>query len=1082
MVKWMTAQVEYSAILHKIAPLRAMIKDLEESSKEMVVQKEQCEVSIQDLEKKLLAYKDEYAILIRETEGIKTEMERVKAKVTRSTQLLASLNFERQRWEHESEQFVESKRTVIGDVLLSAGFIAYLGFFDQQIRHLLVAEWKDHITNAKLPCKQDLAVVEYLSHPDDRLSWARFGLPDDELCAENAIMLKRFNRFPLVIDPSGQATDFIMNTHAEKGNMTKTSFLDSSFMKALETALRFGSTLLVEDVENIDPVLNSVLNKEVHRNGGRVLIRLGDQEIDFSPAFAIYMTTRDPKARFAPDLCSRVTFVNFTITASGLQSQCLSHVLKSERPDIDKKRSDLLKLQGEFRMTLRNLEKKLLTALAESSGNVLENDALISTLETLKKDSTEVSEKMAQSEQVMEEVSEISSFYSTLSTTCSRLYFVLQSMADINFLYQFSVQYFLDLYKVVLADQAALGGEKDPKLRLEKLSENLFNLLFTSSCQSLMSSDYIAFAVRIVQVRLEDLNSDFDNLELELLLKTGGLAGVPQSSEKAPSGLFTQTQENRLRELTTHKTFKNLFSHVNSNKSAWEKFINTPSHEVGSTGKLPIPDGVWESTGDDMPGKAKHLLRELILLKACRPDRVSVGAKRLVDMVFGKKFLDLPVPNLQQVIVDDTPASTPVLMCAVPGFDPSGQVHDLVDKLNKTCKALALGSPEGYDLAEKAINSGAKEGWWVILKNIHLAPHWIEQMEKKLHRLTPHQNFRLILTMEINPCISTNLIRMSNRLIYEAPAGMKASLKRTLAAMPEERMSKAPAERSKLYLLVAWLHGVILERLRYTPLGWSKKYEFNDSDLRCTMDAIDQWVDAAAQGKSNLSPDKIPWKALRTLLLQVFYGGRIDNEFDVKLLSGFLDQLFTEKAFDSDFALVKEGSEHIPMPEGSKKAQFMEWVDNLPGDDSPVWLGLPATSEVMLREAAGKEMLRHLLTIQSVSYDDGETEGMVGAEKQNEDEGDALPAWMKNLSDVLKTFLKQLPESCPVTSEDASRLGPVQRCLKREAIKVSKLLKQVRSELQECLDISAGTAKPLVAQRDIMRQLNLDIIPTHWRK
>ena len=48
-------------------------------------------------------------------------------------------------------------------------------------------------------------------------------------------------------------------------------------MKSLETALRFGSELLVEDVEKIDPVLNSVLNKEVHRNGGRVLIRLGDQ-------------------------------------------------------------------------------------------------------------------------------------------------------------------------------------------------------------------------------------------------------------------------------------------------------------------------------------------------------------------------------------------------------------------------------------------------------------------------------------------------------------------------------------------------------------------------------------------------------------------------------------------------------------------------------------------------------------------------------------------------------------------------------------------------------------------------------------
>lgn len=49
---------------------------------------------------------------------------------------------------------------------------------------------------------------------------------------------------------------------------------------------------------------------------------------------------------FPPDLCSRVTFVNFTVTRSSLQSQCLNEVLKAERPDVDEKRSDLLKLQG----------------------------------------------------------------------------------------------------------------------------------------------------------------------------------------------------------------------------------------------------------------------------------------------------------------------------------------------------------------------------------------------------------------------------------------------------------------------------------------------------------------------------------------------------------------------------------------------------------------------------------------------------------------------------------------------------------------------------------------------------------------
>jgi len=41
-----------------------------------------------------------------------------------------------------------------------------------------------------------------------------------------------------------------------------------------------------------------------------------------------------------------------------------------------------------------------------------------------------------------------------------------------------------------------------------------------------------------------------------------------------------------------------------------------------------------------------------------------------------------------------------------------------------------------------------------MLKNVHLAPQWLVQLEKKLHSLTPHVNFRLFLTMEINPKVS----------------------------------------------------------------------------------------------------------------------------------------------------------------------------------------------------------------------------------------------------------------------------------------------------------------------------------------
>jgi hypothetical protein len=62
-----------------------------------------------------------------------------------------------------------------------------------------------------------------------------------------------------------------------------------------------------------------------------------------------------------------------------------------------------------------------------------------------------------------------------------------------------------------------------------------------------------------------------------------------------------------------------------------------------------------------------------------------------------------------------------------------------------------LGSAEGFSLAEQTINTAAKQGNWVLLKNVHLAPQWLKELEKKLHSLKPHESFRLFLSTEIHP-------------------------------------------------------------------------------------------------------------------------------------------------------------------------------------------------------------------------------------------------------------------------------------------------------------------------------------------
>jgi dynein heavy chain 1 len=122
-------------------------------------------------------------------------------------------------------------------------------------------------------------------------------------------------------------------------------------------------------------------------------------------------------------------------------------------------------------------------------------------------------------------------------------------------------------------------------------------------------------------------------------------------------------------------------------------------------------------------------------------------------------------------------------MVSLPGYDPGARVDSIARLMNKKYISVAIGSAEGFELAEKSITSATKVGTWVVLKNVHLAPAWLLELEKKLHRQKPHNNFRLFMTMELNPKVPSSLIRLSRTFVFEPPMGIKASLQRTFTTV-----------------------------------------------------------------------------------------------------------------------------------------------------------------------------------------------------------------------------------------------------------------------------------------------------------
>lgn len=212
---------------------------------------------------------------------------------------------------------------------------------------------------------------------------------------------------------------------------------------------------------------------------------------------------------------------------------------------------------------------------------------------------------------------------------------------------------------------------------------------------------------------------------------------------------------------------------MESNEDRWVDFLESPQAETC----VPEP---W-MTGDDISvtNESARILKKLIIIKILRPDRLVASCEQFVMKVLGTEVLDHTQVDLASFLGDNFNPKSPLLMVSAPGYDASYKVDMLAKQFNKKYTSVAIGSPEAFGLVDTAIRNAAKSGNWVLLKNVHLAPQWLIELEKKIYNMTLDKNFRLFLTMENNPKVPSTLLSAAHVLVFEPPSGIKAAMVRS---------------------------------------------------------------------------------------------------------------------------------------------------------------------------------------------------------------------------------------------------------------------------------------------------------------
>ncbi|XP_074037842.1 dynein axonemal heavy chain 1 isoform X2 [Leptinotarsa decemlineata] len=885
---WIHAMYKYYFVNKAVAPKKAALakakEELAHTEKVLAEAKAKMKEVLDGLEKLQMQLAAKIAFKEEKEQSIAICEERM----NRAIRLISGLSDERVRWIETIKNIEGSVVNVTGDILICSGCVAYLTPFTDSYRRKLFADWMDLISTHEIPFTENCSPVTILGEPVQIRLWQLDGLPRDYLSTENAVLVSCSRRWPLFIDPQGQANKWVKNMGKSMG-LAVCKLADRDLMRTMESAIRFGKAILIENVgTDLDPALDPVLLRQIYNQSGTMVVKLGDVVVPYDNSFRLYITTKLPNPHYTPEVSIKVLLVNFTLVPSGLQDQLLALVVMQERPDLEEQRSQIVVSVAQMKHELKEIQDRILLKLSTSEVSPLDDLDFIITLEASKVKSEDIKNKVESAEITQIDIDNTRALYIPVANRAQILFFCLADLPNVDPMYQYSLEWFISIFISSMAET-----EKSDLIteRVTTINDFFTFSLYSNVCRSLFEKHKLHFAF-LLCIRILMDRGDIDPHEWHHFLAGG--SPVMELANPAPSWLSSKAWNEilALAELASFQKFVTTFA---ENVSHYKRIFESQEPH-----RFPLPASL----------KTLTPFQKIVVLKSLRPDKVTNAMQDFLSEKLGQQFIEPQTSDLSAMFKESGP-TVPLIFVLSTGTDPAAELYKFADRMKFTKRmfSISLGQGQG-PRAEKMIQSGVEVGSWVFFQNCHLAPSWMPRLERIVEAISPdvvHRDFRIWLTSTPSPHFPVSILQNGSKMTIEPPSGLKANMLRAyrneVSDLTDFMQSEHP-KAAKFKLLVFSLclfHGILLERRKFGPLGFNIPYEFTDGDLKICISQLHMFL---------LEYEEIPFKVLTYTAGHINYGGRVTDDWDRRCLMNILADYYKIEVVDEKYVFDKDGYYH----------------------------------------------------------------------------------------------------------------------------------------------------------------------------
>ncbi|XP_044289654.1 dynein axonemal heavy chain 3 isoform X4 [Varanus komodoensis] len=1041
--KWVRAMEVYDRVAKVVAPKRERLREAEGLLDIQMQKLNTKRAELKNVMDRLQALNDEFENMNNRKKELENNIEVCSQKLIRAEKLISGLGGEKDRWTEAARLLEIRYIDLTGDVLLSSGTVAYLGAFTVDYRQECQEKWLSLCKEQKIPCSNDFSLSNTLGDPVKIRAWQIAGLPIDSFSIDNGIIVSNSRRWALMIDPQGQANKWVKNM--EKGNkLSVIKLSDTNYVRTLENAIQFGTPVLLENIgEELDAFLEPVLLKTTFKQQGVEYMRLGENIIEYSQDFRLYITTRLRNPHYLPEVAVKVCLLNFMITPLGLQDQLLGIVAAKEKPELEEKKNKLIVESAANKKQLKEIEDKILEVLSKSEGNILEDETAIKILSSSKELSEEISEKQEIASITEMEIDATRMGYKPVAVHSATVFFCISDLANIEPMYQYSLIWFINLYVQSLANSRKSDVLEE---RISHIIDHFTVSIYNNVCRSLFEKDKLLFSL-LLTIGIMKGRDEIDD-EVWRFLLTGGVALDNPYPNPAPEWLTDKSWAEIVR-ASGLKNLCGLMDHVESNVLEWKAIYDSAKpHEEE------FPDEWNLATGLD----------RMVILRCLRPDKIVPATQVFITENMGRTYIEPPTFDLAGSYSDSN-CCAPLIFVLSPGADPMAGLLKFADDLGmESIQTISLGQGQG-PIAAKMINQAIVDGTWVVLQNCHLATSWMPALEKICEEVivpeNTHVKFRLWLTSYPSEKFPVSILQNGIKMTNEPPKGVRANLLRSYLNDPiSDPVFFNSCEKKeiwqKLLFGLCFFHALVQERRNFGPLGWNIPYEFNESDLRISMRQIQMFLNEY---------EEIPFEALTYLTGECNYGGRVTDDKDRRLLLSLLSIVYCKDIEVQEFYKLSPGGEYYIPPYGTYQS-YIDYLRSLPISTHPEVFGLHDNADITKDNQETNLLFNGVLLTLPRQAGGGGKSPQETVEELAQDILSKLPPDFD---------LETVMEKYPVLYEES-----MNTVLRQELIRFNRLTEVVRSSLINLRKAIKGLVLMSSELDDVFNSMLVGKVPNMW--